>query len=137
MSMNNFRKDQAVQTVADYDIVFDTLQNLGAGAGQDPDRDFSLSINKNVSVETRAVLSWMLDPAASGVTFDISVNGKAVVTGLTIPASESHAIQEVMDGGILVVPPGANKLTIKVTKGSAKLSDMVLLYQVNGLDPTP
>lgn len=124
-----------MQTVADYDIVFDFVQKLGAGAGQDPDKDFTLDINKHVSVETRSVLSWMLHPL-SDVTFDITINGKAVVTGFKAPASETHVVQVVVNGNILKsIPP--NNLTITVTNGSANFSDMVLLYQVDCPDPQP
>ena len=60
-------------TVADCDVVSDGTTTLGAGASQDPDYDFALGFDQTINVGVRSVLSYMVDPGASGVTFKMSI----------------------------------------------------------------
>jgi hypothetical protein len=116
--------------VADYDIVSDGKTFLGAGAGQDPDRDFPLGFDQHINVGIRSVLSYMVDPGSSGVTFKISVlnpGATDIVSSTTLPAQSGHVRQEVI--GENVLKKTGNTLRIQVTAGSATFSDIVLMHQ--------
>jgi hypothetical protein len=117
-------------TVADYDVVSDGTTTLGAGAGQDPDHDFALGFDQTINVGIRSVLSYMVDPGSSGVTFKMTIlnpNATEIVGSTSLPAQSGHVRQEVIAANVL--KKTGNTLRVQVTAGSASFSDMVLLHQ--------
>ena len=119
--------------VANYDVVTDAPTTLGVGAGQTPLASFAMSFH-NLAVSVRSVLSYMVDPGSSGMTFKMSIVRQIVdlpeqvtlvVPSTSLPAQSGHVRQEVIDGNVL----GANaQLKIEVTSGGGKFSDIVLWY---------
>ena len=119
-------------SVADYDIVSDGQTTLGAGAGQDPDVDLPLGFDQAINVGIRSVLSYMVDPGPSGVTFKMSILNPAateIVPSSALPAQSGHVRQEVIAANVL--KKTGNSLRIQVTAGNATFSDIVLMHQSN------
>lgn len=119
--------------VADYDVVTDDKTTLGTGAGQNPAADFELGFGQELAPSARSVLSYMVHPGASGMTFKMSVVTTAiddsptvvvVVRSTPLPAQHSHTRQEVIAGGVLSTVN--SNLRIEVTSGSGAFSDIVL-----------
>jgi hypothetical protein len=118
-------------TVADYDVLQDGPVLLSAAAGQDSDRDFPIEVT-DPEPGPRAVLSYMIDPGPSGVTFDMAfINGLSVSTNVVpsnaLPSGAGHARQEVFSGNLFT--PAGDNLRVRVTAGSAHFSDIVIMHQ--------
>jgi hypothetical protein len=121
---------------ANYDVVTDALTSLGAGAGQTPLANLDLGFAPEIAISVRSVLSYMVAPGPSGMTFKMSVVRVAVdgndsvvlvVPSTALPSHIAHVRQEVIDANVL---QGANiRLRIEVTSGSGSFSDIVLWYQ--------
>jgi hypothetical protein len=114
-------------TVADYDVVSDAPTTLNAGDAT----NIALNFDSHINLGTRSVLSYMVDPGPSGATFTMTlpregVADKVIVPSTTLPAQSGHVRQEVIDGNVLNSP---DVLRIKVTAGSATVSDIVLMHQ--------
>ncbi|MBA3749223.1 MAG: hypothetical protein H0W96_17265 [Solirubrobacterales bacterium] len=122
--------------VADYDVVTDEPTTLGAGAGQTPRADLPLGFSQEIVLGARSVLSYMVDPDSSGMTFKMSIVTTnidaspvvvSVVPSTTLPDQTGHVRQEVIAGGVLSTINSV--LRIQVTSGSGKFSDIVLWHQ--------
>ena len=122
--------------VADFDIVTDSATTLGAGAGQTPAVDLGLGFGQELVISARSVLTYMVDPGASGVTFNMSIVTEPIdaspivvqiVPSTTLGAQTGHVRQEVIDGNVLSAVH--SKLRIQVTSGSGSFSDIVLFHQ--------
>jgi hypothetical protein len=119
-------------SAANYDVVIDDPITLGAGAGQDPDRDLPLGFVQDIDVAVRSVLSYMVDPGASGVTYNMSIINPAatsIVGSTALPAQSGHVRQEVISANVL--KKTGNSLRIQVTAGSASFSDIVIMHRSN------
>jgi len=121
---------------ANYDVVTDVSTILGAGAGQTPLADLELGFDQELAVSVRSVLSYMVDPGPSGMTFKMSIVKGAidandevvlVVPSTPLPAQSGHVRQEVIASNVL---RKVNiRLRIEVTSGSGRFSDIVLWYK--------
>lgn len=114
-------------TVAAYDVVADAPIKLDAGESDDLTLDFASNINLGI----RSVLSYMVDPGTSGVTFTMTLLREedpdtVIVPSTPLPAQSGHVRQEVIDENVLTDP---DVLRITVTAGSATFSDVVLMHQ--------
>jgi hypothetical protein len=115
--------------VANYDVVTDDKTLLGAGAGEDKDRDFGLGFD-HIDVRVRSVLSYMVDPGSAGVTFKMSIlnpHATEIVPSTTLPAQSGHLLQEVIPGDVFKTT--GNSLRIEVTAGRANFSDIVIMHK--------
>lgn len=121
---------------ADYDVVSDA--NILIDAAGDPDHDFALGFAQNINVGIRSVLSYMVDPGSSGVTFKMSIvnydlpkSSQQIVTSIVpptaLPSLSPHLRQEVIDANVL--KKIGNTLRIQVTAGRANFSDIVLMHK--------
>ena len=114
-------------TVADYGVVISGQITLNAGVSY----DLPLNFDSNINLGIRSVLSYMIDPAGSGVTFTMTllrenVADTVIVPSTTLPSQSGHARQEVIGGSVLKDP---DVLRIKVTAGGATFTDMVIMHQ--------
>jgi hypothetical protein len=118
-------------TVAGYDVVTDGQVCLGAGAGEDPDHDFTLGFNPALAAGIRSVLSYMVYPGSAGVTYTMEINPndptKNQVVSATLSPGGGYVRQEVIDGNMLTST--GKSLHIKVSQGSACCSDIVVMHQ--------
>jgi hypothetical protein len=115
--------------VADYSIVSDNPVTIPPGQ-----HDFPFAVDSQVNVGNSSVLSYMVEPGASGVNYTITIFPGAAATGTAVEtrplaAEIAHVRQEVIQGSVL--HPGANTLRIEVNSGKATFSDIVLMYQSN------
>jgi hypothetical protein len=114
--------------VADYSIVTDNQVTISA-----PDHhDFPFVVDPQVNVGNSSVLSYMVEPAASGVNYTITIFPGAAATGTEVEtrplaAEIAHVRQEVIQGHVL--HPGTATLRIEANSGQATFSDIVLMYQ--------
>ena len=112
--------------VAGYDVVRDTPIVLG-------DFSFPLGFDQSINVGIRSVLTYMVDPGTTGITFKMSIINPDATTEIVpttaLPAQSGHARQEVIDANVLKKID--SKLRIQVTAGSGSFSDIVLFYQIN------
>ena len=109
--------------VAGYDVVWDEPMTLG-------DFSFPLGFDQSINVGIRSVLSYMVHPGPTGITFKMSIdtpNPTQIVASTSIPAQVSHARQEVISANVL--KKTGSKLRIQVTSGSGSFSDIVLFFQ--------
>ena len=122
--------------VADYDIVTDSPTTLGAGAGQTPLVDLELGFGQEIVISGRSVLTYMVDPGSSGMTFKMSIVTEPIdasptvvqiVPSTVLGAQTGHVRQEVIDGNVLSAIHSA--LRIEVTAGSGSFSDIVVFHQ--------
>jgi hypothetical protein len=120
-----------------YDVVIDNSTSLGAGPGQTQLTNLVLGFAAEIDRSVRSVLSFMVSPGSSGITFKMSivttiVDGGDKVVQIVPPTALSshvaHVRQEVIDGDVL---GGNQRLRIEVTAGSGSFSDIVLMYQSN------
>jgi hypothetical protein len=109
----------ATTTVADYVVVSD-------GPVIDPP---PFKVSKDLTKETRSVITYVVTSVTPGFTFKMFINGMALESGTVKVDQGPCALQEVIDVGVLVPSPGTNKLDISVTNGSGIFRDIVLLYQ--------
>lgn len=124
-------------SVANYITVMDNLNTLGVGAGQTPLLDLVLVFGQ-LNFSSQSVLSYMVDPDGSGMTFKMSivrgvVDGNdeviSIISSTPLPAQSGHVRQEVIAANVF---GGVNiRLRIEVTSGSGKFSDIVLWYKSN------
>jgi hypothetical protein len=133
-AMTNFqtdsRKDRAMPTVAGYDVVLDGSIALGAGAGQDPDRDLALTFDPAIDVAESSVLCYVLNPGSAGITFDMSIVntiGSTPITTFTAPPHIPYVMQEIIAANVLMT--SGNTLHIEVTAGDGRFRDMLLLHK--------
>lgn len=121
---------------ANYDVVSDGITLIDAA--QDPDKDFQLGFDPSVNVGIRSVLSYMVDPGSSGVTFKISIvnfdipdSAQQIVTPVVLstqlPSLSPHVRQEIIDANVF--KKIGNTLRIQVTAGRANFSDIVIMYK--------
>ena len=121
---------------ANYDVITDATTLLDVA--QDPDHDFPLGFDSNINVGIRSVLSYMVDPGSSGVTFKMSIvnydlpNSNQQIITLVVPATQlpslsPHVRQEVIDANVF--KKIGNTLRIQVTAGRANFSDIVIMYK--------
>jgi len=121
---------------ADYDVVSDG--NILIDAAGDPDHDFPLGFDQNINVGIRSVLSYMVDPGSSGVTFKMSIVNHdlpnssqqivtQIVTPTALPSLSPHVRQEIIDANVL--KKIGNVLRIQVSAGRANFSDIVLMHK--------
>lgn len=131
---------------ATYDVVADgkTLLNTTPGDAVNNQHDFLLEFNEKVDFGRSSVLTYMVDPSSSGVTFEMSVsnllnNGnedfKVIISSTTLPSSHAFLRQEVLAANtfakVNVSGLGVHKLRIRVTSGAAYFSDIVHMYLKN------
>ena len=125
---------------ANYDVVTDNITLIDAAG--DPDQDFPLGFDSNINVGIRSVLSYMIDPGSSGVTFKMSIvnynlptNNQQIITAVvpptSLPSLSPHVRQEVIDANVFKTI--GNTLRIQVTAGRANFSDIVIMYKSTGL----
>lgn len=121
---------------ADYDVVTDAATLIDAAG--DPDHDFPLGFDPNIIVGIRSVLSYVVDPGSSGVTFkmnivnhDIPGSGQQIITPVVpltqLPSLSAHVRQEVIDANVF--KKIGNTLRVHVTAGRATFSDIVIMYK--------
>jgi len=124
---------------ADYDVVSDG--NTLIDAAGDPDHDFPLGFASTINVGIRSVLSYMIDPGSSGVTFKMSIVNHdlpnssqqittPIVASTSLPSLSPHVRQEVIDANVF--KKIGNTLRVQVTAGRANFSDIVLMYKISG-----
>ena len=108
--------------VASYDVVRDEKIALG-------DFSFPLEFDPSINVGIRSVLSYMVHPGSTGMTFKMSIDSPdpiEIVPATSLPPQISHARQEVIFANVL--KKTGSKLRIKVTAGSGSFSGVVLFY---------
>jgi len=121
---------------ANYDVVSDA--NTLLDIAQDPDQDFGLGFDSTINLGIRSVLSYMIDPGSTGVTFKMSIVNANIPTSsdqvITIvvpptqlPSLSPHVRQEVIDANVF--KKVGNTLRIQVTAGRANFSDIVIMYK--------
>lgn len=121
---------------ADYDVVSDAITLIDAAG--DPDRDLPLGFDQNINLGIRSVLSYMVDPGSSGVTFKMSIvnydlpnSSQQIITSIVpptaLPSLSPHLRQEIIDANVL--KKTGNVLRIQVTAGRANFSDIVLMHK--------
>ena len=121
---------------ANYDVVTDAKTLLDVA--QDPDHDFLLGFDLTINLGIRSVLSYMIDPGSTGVTFKMSIvnanipiNGDQIVTIIVpptqLPSQSPYVRQEVIDANVF--KKVGNTLRIQVTAGRANFSDIVIMYK--------
>lgn len=126
-----------------YDVVADDNTPLNATPGDavNNQHDFELDFASSVKFDIRSVLSYMVDPSSSGVTFEMYVsnllsNGsedfKKIVSSTTLPSQHAFMRQEVISANTFAKVNGSglgvHKLRIKVNNGAANFSDIVHMY---------
>jgi hypothetical protein len=121
---------------ANYDVITDGIKLLDAAG--DTDENFSIGLDSNAHLGIRSVLSYMIDPGSTGVTFKMTILNSNIPTNsdqiftvivppTTLPSQSSHMRQEVIDANVL--KKVGNSLLIQVTAGRANFSDIVLMYK--------
>jgi len=121
---------------ANYDVVSDA--NTLLDVAQDPDHDFSLGFDSTINLGIRSVLSYMIDPGSTGVTFKMSIvnfniptNSDQIITIIVpptqLPSQSPYVRQEVISANVF--KKVGNTLRIQVTAGRAKFSDIVIMYK--------
>src|SRR5262245_25072164 len=95
--------------VASYDVVRDEPIVLG-------DYSFPLDLAQNINAGIRSVVSYMVYPGPTGITFKMSIdtpNPTEIVSSTSLPANISHARQEVISANVL--KKTGSKLRVHVT----------------------
>jgi hypothetical protein len=121
---------------ANYDVV--SAEPTLLDVAQDPDHDFSLGFDSTINLGIRSVVSYMIDPGSSGVTFKMSIvnfniptNSDQITTIIVpptqLPSQSPYLRQEVIAANVF--KKVANTLRIQVTAGRAKFSDIVIMYK--------
>jgi hypothetical protein len=121
---------------ANYDVVSDASTLLDVA--QDPDHDFSLGFDSTINLGIRSVLSYMIDPGSTGVTFKMSIvnfniptNSDQIITIIVpptqLPSQSPYVRQEVISANVF--KKVGNTLRIQVTAGRANFSDIVIMYK--------
>lgn len=121
---------------ANYDVVSDGITLIDAA--QDPDKDFELGFDPSINVGIRSVLSYMVDPGSSGVTFKMSIvnfdipdSAQQIITPVVLstqlPSLSPHVRQEIIDANVF--KKIGNTLRVQVTAGRANFSDIVIMYK--------
>jgi len=121
---------------ANYDVVSDG--NTLIDVAQDPDHDFAIGFDSTINVGIRSVLSYMIDPGSTGVTFKMSIvnaniptNSNQIITIIVpptqLPSQSPYLRQEVINANVF--KKVGNTLRIQVTDGRANFSDIVIMYK--------
>ena len=127
---------------ASYDIVADGNTLIShSGTSQ---VNFELGFDTRVDFGVRSVLSYMVDPSSSGVTFKMAVSNLTsdggqdwveIITSTTLNSSHKFMQQEVISRDtfkkVNVSGLGVHHLRIQVTAGAANFSDIVHLYMIS------
>lgn len=131
---------------AAYDVVADGKTNLNTVSNDavNSQHDFELDFATKVDFGMRSVITYMVEPSSSGVTFEMSVsnllpNGtfeyKPVVSETVLPNHKGFMRQEVISANTFAKVNGSglgvHHLRVKVKNGAAHFSDIVHMYLVN------
>ena len=93
-----------------YDVVTDNPTSLGVGPGQTPLANLGVGFSPEIDFSVRSILSFMVSPGASGMTFKMSIirgviDGADIVVQVipstALPSHVAHVRQEVIDGNVL------------------------------------
>ena len=117
-------------SIADYDVVLDASVEIGS---PNNDEDWPISVPANINLASRSVLSYMVDPGPLATLYTLSIlqaDGSSTPLGsFGSAAGGVHVRQEVVPGNVL--RKTGSRLKVQVTAGSARFSDIVLMYQCN------
>jgi hypothetical protein len=114
--------DPAGPRAAHFEVILDSPMNLAVGG--DIDHSFDFDLPNHVWERAPAIVSFLL-VYANGLRLQVTWNDKSVVHDYS--AGPERLIHEVMGEA---ARGGANQLTLLVQRGSLRISDLVLWYQV-------
>lgn len=118
-----------------YEIITDNVITLSRDAGGDKDFETTFDLPSTLQSSARSVLmiSVRTFQNSQNLNLDVWINGEGPLLDSysTFPASDQFVFQEVVPANLL--EKGQNKIRMELVSGSgsARISDVFLLYGVN------
>jgi hypothetical protein len=118
-----------------YEVITDNVITLSRDAGGDKDFETTFDLPSTLQVSARSVLMIAVRTFqnSQNVNLDVWINGEGPLLDSysTFPTSDQFTFQEVVPANLL--KKGQNRIRMELVggSGSARISDVVLLYGVN------
>lgn len=118
-----------------YEVITDNALTLSRDAGGDKDFETTFDLPSTLQTSARSVLmiSVRTFQSSQNLNLDVWINGEGPLLDSysTFPVSDQFIFQEVVPANLL--KKGQNRIRLELISGSgsARISDVVLLYGVN------